>query len=46
MKEDVIAHCNSLSEKYGYHKLHFIKGDIAEYDGQETVDMVVTLHAW
>jgi len=45
LKEDVIAHCNSLSEKYGYHKLHFIKGDIAEYDGQETVDMVVTLHA-
>lgn len=45
LKEDVIANCNSLSSKYGYDKLHFIKGDIAEYEGQDTVDMVVTLHA-
>ena len=45
LKEDVIANCNRLSEKYGYDKLHFIKGDIAEYDGGNTVDMVVTLHA-
>ena len=45
LKEDVIKDCNSLSRKYGYDKLHFIKGDIAEYDGQNTVDMVVTLHA-
>ena len=45
LKEDVITHCNALSEKYGYKKLHFIKGDIAEYDGQDAVDMVVTLHA-
>ncbi len=45
LKEDVIAHCNSLSSKYGYDKLRFIKGDIAEYDGQDSVDMVVTLHA-
>lgn len=45
LKEDVIAHCNHLSEKYGYNKLRFIKGDIAEYDVQDAVDMVVTLHA-
>lgn len=45
LKEDVIANCNSLSSKYGYDKLHFIRGDIAEYEGQDTVDMVVTLHA-
>ncbi|MDE6846318.1 MAG: SAM-dependent methyltransferase [Lachnospiraceae bacterium] len=45
LKEDVISHCNNLSRKYGYDKLHFIKGDIAEYDGQDHVDMVVTLHA-
>ena len=45
LKEDVIKDCNSLSRKYGYDKLHFIKGDIAEYDGQDTVDTVVTLHA-
>ena len=45
LKEDVIANCNRLSVKYGYEKLRFIKGDIAEYDGQNAVDMVVTLHA-
>lgn len=45
LKEDVITNCNRLSAKYGYDKLHFMKGDIAEYDGQSAVDMVVTLHA-
>lgn len=45
LKEDVIAHCNELKEKYGYEKLQFIKGDISEYEGEDQVDMVVTLHA-
>lgn len=45
LKTDVIINCNRLSEKYGYEKLHFIKGDIAEYNEQGMVDMVVTLHA-
>lgn len=45
LKKDVIAHCNSLSEKYGYEKLMFLEGDIADYKGVDAVDMVVTLHA-
>lgn len=45
LKEDVIDHCNSLSRKYGYEKLRFRQGDIAEYDEVRAVDMVVTLHA-
>ena len=45
LKEDVIDHCNRLSEKYGYDSLHLLKGDIAAYEGQGSVDMVVTLHA-
>lgn len=45
LKEDVIRKCSSLSKKYGYEKLEFLRGDIAQYEGQECVDMVVTLHA-
>lgn len=45
LKKDVIKHCNELSEKYGYEKLRFLEGNIADYTGVEEVDMVVTLHA-
>ncbi len=45
LKSEVISHCNSLSKKYGYDKLHFHVGDIASYQGSSSVDMVVTLHA-
>lgn len=45
LKKDVIQLCNSLSEKYGYEKLKFLEGNIADYTGVEEVDMVVTLHA-
>ena len=45
LKSDVIRRCNELSEKYGFGKLRFLEGDIADYTGAEKVDMVVTLHA-
>lgn len=45
LKEDVIAHCSALARKYGYDKLKFCQGDIADYEGVASVDMVVTLHA-
>lgn len=45
LKEDVIRHCSRLAEKYGYDKLTFLTGDIADYEGTDQVDMVVTLHA-
>lgn len=45
LKTDVIDHCNRLAEEYGYRELHFEKGDISTYEGADSVDMVVTLHA-
>ena len=45
LKKDVMEHCQELAEKYGYERLTFLTGDIADYDGVEQVDMVVSLHA-
>lgn len=45
LKKDVIRHCNELAQTYGYEKLKFLEGNIADYTGEEKVDMVVTLHA-
>ncbi len=45
LKEEVIEHCNQLSKRYGYDNLHFIHGDIVDYNEVKEVDMVVTLHA-
>lgn len=45
LKEDVIEHCNALAEEFGYEKLKFQTGDIADYEGAEQADLVVTLHA-
>lgn len=45
LKEDVIEHCRKLAGQYGYTGLEFYVGDIASYQGEEKVDMVVTLHA-
>ena len=33
LKTDVIKKCGGLAQKYGYEKLHFLQGDIADYDG-------------
>ena len=45
LKKEVIRHCQELADKYGYEGLEFLQGDIADYSGEEKVDMVVTLHA-
>jgi len=46
LKEDVIANCNTLAEKFGYDDaLKFIRGDISTFEGDYRPDMVVTLHA-
>ena len=45
LKADVIDRCNRLAKKYGYSKLNFLCGDVADYEGIAHADMVVTLHA-
>lgn len=45
LKRDVIEHCNELAEKLGYDRLDFRVGDIKDFEGEDHVDMVVSLHA-
>jgi SAM-dependent methyltransferase len=45
LKADVIADCSRLAEDLAWHNLTFSIGDIAEYEGESSIDMVVTLHA-
>lgn len=45
LKEDVIKKCQDTAKKYGYEKLSFKVGDVAVYESDRPVDMVITLHA-
>ncbi|MBR0598771.1 class I SAM-dependent methyltransferase [Sinanaerobacter chloroacetimidivorans] len=45
LKEDVIEFCNIVAADLNYQELKFLKGDIADYTGNDPADMVVTLHA-
>lgn len=45
LKKDVIEHCAFLAKKYGYKNLDFAVGDIAKYSGDNSPDIIVTLHA-
>ena len=42
LKADVIRHCNELAQKLQYTKLDFLVGDIKQYEGEDSVDMVVS----
>ena len=37
LKTDVIEACNQLAKKYGYKKLKFLEGNIADYTGSDEV---------
>ena len=45
LKQKVIEDCQALADRSGYDGLQFLCGDIADYNGTDEVDMVVTLHA-
>jgi len=45
LKSDVITHCAALSEQLGCQGLDFCIGDIATYQNDGPVDLVISLHA-
>lgn len=45
LKEDVIRKCQDTAKRYHYDKLSFEVGDVAVYESDIPVDMVITLHA-
>jgi len=45
LKEDVILKCQKTAKHYGYKNLSFQVGDVAVYESDQPVDMVITLHA-
>ena len=45
LKEEVIKYCNDMSQKLGLKGLIFHTGNIADYSGAHSPDIVITLHA-
>jgi SAM-dependent methyltransferase len=45
LKKDIVEHCNLLAQRLGYQGLHFQVGDIAQWQNQEPIDLMVSLHA-
>ncbi len=45
LKEEVIKYCNDMAKKLGLKGLLFHTGNIADYSGAESPDIVITLHA-
>ncbi|PHV71170.1 SAM-dependent methyltransferase [Sporanaerobium hydrogeniformans] len=45
LKADVIAFCQKLAQDLGFIGLKFQVGDIGQYTTDQTIDMVVSLHA-
>ncbi|HWK22574.1 MAG TPA: SAM-dependent methyltransferase [Ureibacillus sp.] len=45
LKKEVIEECNQIARDLQYEQLEFLVGDINDYNDENSVDMVVTLHA-
>ncbi len=45
LKKDVIHHCKQLAAACGYTGMEFVCGDVADFSGSTTPDLVITLHA-
>lgn len=45
LKQDVIDFCNDIVKKLNLKNINFHKGNIADYQGKHSPDLVITLHA-
>ena len=45
LKQDVINNCNSLAKKLDYENMEFVNGDIKDFNSNDDIDMVISLHA-
>ena len=45
LKKDVIDYCNQITKKLGLQNLIFHTGNISDYSGKDSPDIVITLHA-
>lgn len=45
LKKEVIAHCNEIAAKLGFKDLEFVFGDVVDYENNNEIDMVISLHA-
>jgi len=45
LKESVVSGCNAIAGKYGYADLTFVVGDVSDICIDNSVDMIITLHA-
>ena len=45
LKKEVIEHCNKISKKLDFSKLSFIYGDVINYENNNEIDTVISLHA-
>lgn len=45
LKEDVVDFCQKIAQQLQFSQLHFQKGDIQTYSLEDSIDMMVCLHA-
>lgn len=45
LKKEVIDNCNSIAKKLNFENLKFVYGDVANFNTNDNIDMVISLHA-
>ena len=45
LKQSVIDYCREIAERLGYKSMKFICGNVAEYESDDRLDLVISLHA-